>query len=182
MPVLALRLTALAALVISVSGCVMEAYGSRARSDAQSWIGLPIQDVIKRFGEPERVTGDAARQKYVWKEYENYSHDYDYTYYEQGHGNTPNSLVLNQKTGTANQSGYYTCIVSVHSTTYWTYFTSRRGLSNSGETLYCFVPFSARTITLLRLILVTIPIVKPVRLSKVTFSPTCSRLSACRFS
>lgn len=72
--------------------------------------------------------------------------------------------------------------VSVHSTTYWTYFTSRRGLSNSGETLYCFVPFSARTITLLRLILVTIPIVKPVRLSKVTFSPTCSRLSACRFS
>ncbi|MGI1002850.1 hypothetical protein ACRCQ4_34355 [Pseudomonas aeruginosa] len=35
MPVLALRLTALAALVISVSGCVMEAYGSRARSDAQ---------------------------------------------------------------------------------------------------------------------------------------------------
>ncbi|MFU3900548.1 hypothetical protein ACM7HA_22550, partial [Pseudomonas aeruginosa] len=70
MPVLALRLTALAALVISVSGCVMEAYGSRARSDAQSWIGLPIQDVIKRFGEPERVTGDAARQKYVWKEYE----------------------------------------------------------------------------------------------------------------
>ncbi|MDF5808356.1 hypothetical protein P4123_13085 [Pseudomonas aeruginosa] len=76
MPVLALRLTALAALAISVSGCVMEAYGSRARSDAQSWIGLPIQDVIKRFGEPERVTGDAARQKYVWKEYENYSHDY----------------------------------------------------------------------------------------------------------
>ncbi|EIY2736851.1 hypothetical protein, partial [Pseudomonas aeruginosa] len=73
-------------------------------------IGLPIQDVIKRFGEPERVTGDAARQKYVWKEYENYSHDYDYTYYEQGHGNTPNSSVLNQKTGTANQSGYYTCI------------------------------------------------------------------------
>jgi len=73
-------------------------------------------------------------------------------------------------------------LVSVHSTTYWTYFTSRRGLSNSGETLYCFVPFSARTITLLRLILVTIPIVKPVRLSKVTFSPTCSRLSACRFS
>lgn len=70
MPVLALRLTALAALAISVSGCVMEAYGSRARSDAQSWIGLPIQDVIKRFGEPERVTGDAARQKYVWKEYE----------------------------------------------------------------------------------------------------------------
>ncbi|MBG7050681.1 hypothetical protein I5J19_20845 [Pseudomonas aeruginosa] len=57
MPVLALRLTALAALAISVSGCVMEAYGSRARSDAQSWIGLPIQDVIKRFGEPERVTG-----------------------------------------------------------------------------------------------------------------------------
>ena len=110
MPVLALRLTALAALAISVSGCVMEAYGSRARSDAQSWIGLPIQDVIKRFGEPERVTGDAARQKYVWKEYENYSHDYDYTYYEQGHGNTPNSSVLNQKTGTANQSGYYTCI------------------------------------------------------------------------
>ncbi|WP_171428946.1 hypothetical protein [Pseudomonas aeruginosa] len=110
MPVLALRLTALAALVISVSGCVMEAYGSRARSDAQSWIGLPIQDVIKRFGEPERVTGDAARQKYVWKEYENYSYDYDYTYYEQGHGNTPNSSVLNQKTGTANQSGYYTCI------------------------------------------------------------------------
>lgn len=54
--------------------------------------------------------GDAARQKYVWKEYENYSHDYDYTYYEQGHGNTPNSSVLNQKTGTANQSGYYTCI------------------------------------------------------------------------
>ncbi|EPJ2928580.1 hypothetical protein [Pseudomonas aeruginosa] len=99
MPVLALRLTALAALAISVSGCVMEAYGSRARSD-----------VIKRFGEPERVTGDAARQKYVWKEYENYSHDYDYTYYEQGHGNTPNSSVLNQKTGTANQSGYYTCI------------------------------------------------------------------------
>lgn len=47
----------------------------------------------------------------MWKEYENYSHDYDYTYYEQGHGNTPNSfLVLNQKTGTANQSGYYTCI------------------------------------------------------------------------
>ena len=76
--------------------------------------------------------------------------------------------------------GYFK--VSVHSTTYWTYFTSRRGLSNSGETLYCFVPFSARTITLLRLILVTIPIVKPVRLSKVTFSPTCSRLSACRFS
>ncbi|HIE3930668.1 TPA: hypothetical protein ACXNHW_001664 [Pseudomonas aeruginosa] len=110
MPVLALRLTALAALAFSVSGCVMEAYGSRARSDAQSWIGLPIQDVIKRFGEPERVTGDAARQKYVWKEYENYSHDYDYTYYEQGHGNTPNSSVLNQKTGTANQSGYYTCI------------------------------------------------------------------------
>lgn len=30
MPVLALRLTALAALAISVSGCVMEAYGSRA--------------------------------------------------------------------------------------------------------------------------------------------------------
>ena len=57
MPVLALRLTALAALAISVSGCVMEAYGSRARSDGQSWIGLPIQDVIKRFGEPERVTG-----------------------------------------------------------------------------------------------------------------------------
>ncbi|WP_260465708.1 DEAD/DEAH box helicase family protein, partial [Stutzerimonas stutzeri] len=26
-------------------------------------------------------------------------------------------------------------LVSVHSTTYWTYFTSRRGLSNSGETL-----------------------------------------------
>ncbi len=76
----------------------------------------------------------------------------------------------------------YSKKVSVHSTTYWTYFTSRRGLSNSGETLYCFVPFSARTITLLRLILVTIPIVKPVRLSKVTFSPTCSRLSACRFS
>ena len=46
----------------------------------------------------------------MWKEYENYSHDYDYTYYEQGHGNTPNSSVLNQKTGTANQSGYYTCI------------------------------------------------------------------------
>lgn len=36
MPVLALRLTALAALAISVSGCVMEAYGSRARSDVQS--------------------------------------------------------------------------------------------------------------------------------------------------
>uniref|UniRef100_UPI000368B6D5 restriction endonuclease subunit S n=1 Tax=Stutzerimonas stutzeri TaxID=316 RepID=UPI000368B6D5 len=30
-----------------------------------------------------------------------------------------------------------TSSVSVHSTTYWTYFTSRRGLSNSGETLYC---------------------------------------------
>ncbi|HBS7360108.1 TPA: hypothetical protein RRX17_005004 [Klebsiella pneumoniae] len=102
MLVLILRLTALATLAISLSGCVMEAYGSRARSDAQSWIGMPIQDVIKRFGEPERVTGDAARQKYVWKEYENYSYDYDYTYYEQSNGSTSNSVVLNEKTGTAN--------------------------------------------------------------------------------
>ena len=58
----------------------MEAYGSRARM--QSWIGLPIQDVIKRFGEPERVTGMPPGRS-TWKEYENYSHDYDYTYYEQ---------------------------------------------------------------------------------------------------
>lgn len=110
MPVLVLRLTALAASAISVSGYVMEVHGGRARSDARSRIGLPIQDVAKRLGEPERMTGDAARQRYVRKEYENYSHDYGYTYYEQGHGNAPNGSVLNQEAGTANQSSYYTCI------------------------------------------------------------------------
>ncbi|MDF5948327.1 hypothetical protein P4129_20330 [Pseudomonas aeruginosa] len=45
----------------------------------------------------------------MWKNCENYSHDYDYTYYEQGHGSRQ-QLGPEQKTGTANQSGYYTCI------------------------------------------------------------------------
>lgn len=105
-----LKAGAAAILSISLAGCAMEAYDSKARSDAMSWIGEPIAKVIKRFGQPESVSGDAAKKKYVWKEYENYSNDYTYTYYEQGHGSTPNSTVLNQKTGTGNQSGYYTCI------------------------------------------------------------------------
>ena len=72
----------------------MEAYDSQARSDAKSWIGEPIQKVAKRFGQPDSVSsGDAGKTKYVWKEYENYSNDYNYTYYEQGQGMTPNSTV-----------------------------------------------------------------------------------------
>lgn len=106
----ALKITVPAILLVSVSGCIQEAYDSQARSDAKSWIGKPIQSVVERFGQPTSVSDDSANRKYVWKEYENYSHDYDYTYYEQGSGMTPNSVVLNQKTGVANQSGYYTCI------------------------------------------------------------------------
>jgi cytochrome c biogenesis protein ResB len=111
MPGQALKITAAAILSMSLSGCIMEAYDSQARSDAKSWIGEPIQKVAKRFGQPDAVSsGDAGKTKYVWKEYENYSNDYNYTYYEQGQGMTPNSTVLTAKTGTGNQSGYYTGI------------------------------------------------------------------------
>ena len=105
-----LKLAAAALLSISVSGCVMTAYNSKALADAQSWVGYPIERVLKAYGEPERITGDAAKRKYVWKDYEDYSYDYTTTRYEQAPGYTPGSTIMVERQGTANKSGYYTCI------------------------------------------------------------------------
>ncbi len=105
-----LKLAAAALLSISVSGCVTTAYNSQALADAKSWVGHPIQKVIKAYGEPLRVTGDVGKRKYMWKDYEDYSHDYTTTRYEQAPGYTPGSTIMVERQGTATKSGYYTCI------------------------------------------------------------------------
>ncbi|MGA4815849.1 hypothetical protein ACPA9J_14830 [Pseudomonas aeruginosa] len=65
---------------------------------------MPIQDVIKRFGEPERVTGDASAEvrKRVTRTIATTTTTPTTS---RAMAIRPNSSVLNQKTGTANQSG-----------------------------------------------------------------------------
>lgn len=103
----------LAVASMGVAGCVTEAYYSQARDDAKSWIGHPIQDVIKRYGEPKTVKGDAQQKEYRWVDYTDYSYDYEVTHHEQGPegaGPTVNGENMVAKTTTATKSGYYTCI------------------------------------------------------------------------
>jgi len=100
-----LKSVALILLTTAITGCVTEAYYSRARQDAKSWIGHPIQEVIERYGEPKTVKTDGQGKKYNFVEYADYSYDYDVSHYEQ----LPDGR-LQEKVTTQTQTGYYTCI------------------------------------------------------------------------
>jgi hypothetical protein len=100
-----LKSIGLALLSFAVSGCVTEAIYSRARADAKSWIGHPIQEVIDRYGEPKTVKPDGQGRKYNFAEYADYSYDYDVSHYEH----LPDGR-LQEKVTTQTQTGYYTCI------------------------------------------------------------------------
>lgn len=92
-------------LSIAVAGCVTEAIYSRARMDAQSWIGHPIREVMDRYGEPKTIKAHGDGKKYNFAEYADYSYDYDVHHYEQAADGE-----LQEKVTTATQTGYYTCI------------------------------------------------------------------------
>lgn len=100
-----LKSIVLALLSTGAAGCVTEAYYSRARADAKSWIGHPIQAVMDRYGEPKTVKADGQGKKYNFVEYADYSYDYDVSHYEQGADGE-----LQEKVTTATKTGYYTCI------------------------------------------------------------------------
>lgn len=105
-----MRSIALVLIALGMSGCVTEAYNSQARADAKTWIGRPIQEMIRRTGEPQEIRGDSSSKKYIWKNYAAYSVDYAVIRQESGHGPKVGTVGLYNKSEMANKSGYYTCI------------------------------------------------------------------------